>query len=131
MKRKLKYELRKVFLKVFKKNQYRLERLTRKIQAYDSQGYFRLNSEGGPATFAHSGHTGDIIYSLPTVRALSKSATLLFRLDAPAGLPSSFKHPYGDNRLTAQAVSMLKPLLESQEYIQTAKVIEDADAIDF
>ena len=68
-------------------------------------------------TFKHSGDLGDIIYSLPTIRALGGG---ILYLD-PAGGESD---PYiraqcvdGKTRLNKQTIDFLSPLLKLQPYI--------------
>lgn len=67
-------------------------------------------------TFLHSGDLGDIILSLPTIRALGGGTLYLG--------PSTF-HPNQDTfpreTMTPRSVKFLKPLLEAQSYIHQVK----------
>jgi hypothetical protein len=72
-------------------------------------------------TFKHSGDLGDIIYSLPTVRALGGG---ILYLDPNGGE----SEPYikrqcvdGKTRLTQQTIDFLTPLLKLQPYITDVK----------
>lgn len=58
--------------------------------------------------FSHSGDIGDIIYSLPTIRAKGGGKLVLF--DSPG------KTAHG---MTKEKVERLRPLLEAQEYIHS------------
>jgi hypothetical protein len=76
-------------------------------------------------TFKHSGAIGDVIYALPTVRALGGGTMLL-----PTGKPSNFWNAfYGD------PLPILRRLLEAQPYITTVQAYEsqpvDYDLDDF
>src|SRR5947208_2662564 len=69
-------------------------------------------------TFKHSGDLGDIIFSLPTVRALGGG---VLYLDPTGGeLEPLVKEPLKlrtHTKLTAAAIDSLRPLLLLQEYI--------------
>lgn len=76
-------------------------------------------SESKPYTFKTSVYTGDIIYTLPGIRQSCQKAGV--KADIYFWLDRQFKpsyeghnHPYG---LNEYALSMMKPLLESQEYV--------------
>lgn len=56
--------------------------------------------------FSHSGDIGDIIYSLPTIRACGGGELTLFHF------PGRTAHP-----MTEAKVARLRPLMEAQEYI--------------
>lgn len=75
-------------------------------------------------TFKHSGNLGDVVYSLPTVRALLARHDLDgagFYLNP--GVPSPYPcgpHPLGNVRLDAGYASDLFPLLRAQPWITEA-----------
>lgn len=62
------------------------------------------------SVFTHSGDIGDIIYSLPAIRAQGGGTLILF--DSPG------KSAHG---MTEAKVNRLRPLLESQSYIDAVK----------
>ena len=64
--------------------------------------------------FSHSGDIGDIIYSLPTIRACGGGELTLFHM------PGRTAHP-----MTKQKVSRIKPLLELQHYITAVHWSDD------
>lgn len=73
-------------------------------------------------TFKHSGDMGDIILSLPTVRALSENAILY--LDPNGGESSNLVgwKNHNKTKLNESAIKMLKPLLELQSYIEEVRI---------
>jgi hypothetical protein len=82
-------------------------------------------------SFKHSGHAGDIIYSLPALKALAGShgANLLLALKIP--LPKLRRnHPLGGVMLDDGTYRMLEPLLVAQEYIRSVAVYGGQD-VDF
>lgn len=69
-------------------------------------------------TFKHSGDLGDIIYSLPTIRAFGGG---ILCLDPNAGVSEETirrQCPEGKTKLDAGKIDFLKPILESQPYIK-------------
>lgn len=75
-------------------------------------------------TFKHSGDLGDLIYSLPAVRAMGGGRILL----STAGLPSR-KYDGSPSGLTAETASMLIPLLEAQPYVSSAAVWDGEESV--
>jgi hypothetical protein len=72
-------------------------------------------------TFRHSGDLGDIIYSLPAVRALGGG---VLYLDPQGGRSSRAvvrTCPRGHTRLNAADIESLAPLLREQTYIQDVR----------
>ncbi len=82
-------------------------------------------------TFKHSGNSGDIIYSLPTVYELSKNgkAKLFLHLDRE-GTYSAY-HPLGNVMLNQKMLEMLRPLLEYQPQIECVEAYHENDAVDY
>jgi hypothetical protein len=83
-------------------------------------------------SFKHSGNAGDIIYSLPTIRALSKAATadVLLNLNQP-GRYGKKSHPLGNVMLNEKMLEMLKPLLCAQPYINDVMQFENSTIPDY
>ena len=73
-------------------------------------------------TFKHSGDLGDIIFSLPTIRALG-GGTLLLDPSGGASEPAVLEtaHPRKHTRLTKRRIDDLRPLLELQPYIESVR----------
>jgi hypothetical protein len=71
-------------------------------------------------TFKHSGDLGDVIFSLPTIRALGGGQLLL----DPEGGESSPYVRFADKtrtKLNSKSIEAIKPLLELQPYIDSVK----------
>jgi hypothetical protein len=85
-----------------------------------------------PLRFSHGGNAGDLIFSLPALRAISADAPahLLLELGRPAFYDDG-QHPLGNVRLNRTIFEMLKPLLEAQSYIQTCDVMASGEAVDY
>ena len=77
-------------------------------------------------TFLHSGHSGDIINSLPVVKELSKThkCNLYLQINKPLQL-TYHKHPAGKVLLNEKIFNMLLPLLKSQKYINKIEKFEN------
>lgn len=69
-------------------------------------------------SFRHSGHLGDIVYSLPVIKELSKThdCTLYIRAEKPM-TSEYYKHPSGNVMLSKNIISKFLPLLEKQDYL--------------
>ncbi|HEX8270174.1 MAG TPA: hypothetical protein VF581_09800 [Flavobacterium sp.] len=80
--------------------------------------------------FKHSGHLGDIIYSLPVIKELAKThiCNLYIRADTPMK-QQYYKHPAGNVMLSKNLISKLLPLLRLQEYLSNADYL-DGQSID-
>ena len=78
--------------------------------------------------FRHSGNTGDIIYALPNIKAYcdkhNVKATLFIHLNVPSNFTAE-NHPVGAVMMNQSMFDMLKPLLESQYYIQNVIAYEN------
>lgn len=73
-------------------------------------------------TFKHSGDLGDIIYSLPTVRALGGG---ILYLDPKGGETNELiqkQIPERKTKLNVNSINSIKPLLELQNYISEVKI---------
>ncbi len=73
-----------------------------------------------PKTFKHSGDMGDMIFALPTLRALGGG---VLYLDPDGGSTSKFVKFVGKIRtkLDAKSIDMLIPILMQQPYIQEVR----------
>lgn len=82
--------------------------------------------------FKHSGNAGDIIYSLPTVYALSQNAKAHFHLNI--NQPAHYgkrQHPLGNLMLNQKMAEMLQPLLNAQEEINSCTIYDSVTPIDY
>jgi hypothetical protein len=69
--------------------------------------------------FIHSGDLGDVIYSLPTIRAMG-GGNLILR-DMP-GIQTA-------HGMTPQRINAIRPLLDEQSYLTTLEKIADDDEV--
>ncbi|MDB5137534.1 MAG: hypothetical protein JWP37_4137 [Mucilaginibacter sp.] len=79
----------------------------------------------------HSGNAGDIIYSLPVVKRLhemtSKPVNYFLKLNEPLLLLPGDVHPLGNVMLNRTMADNLKPLLNSQPYIDKTSIYNDQE----
>lgn len=74
--------------------------------------------EGDEVNFSHSGHAGDIIYSIPAIYALAKGRkiNLYLTLNQPnRDFTKKMRHPNGNVMLTGKSVTLFAPLLLAQK----------------
>jgi len=71
----------------------------------------------------HSGNAGDIVYSLPVAKEISKltNKKVIYSLnpDVPIRLDFPDSHPLGGVMLNGTMIDMLSPLLYAQDYIES------------
>lgn len=81
-------------------------------------------------SFKHSGNSGDIIYSLPTVFELAKNGKAqLYLNEGEPGIYQDY-HPLGGVMLNDKVVQMLKPLLSHQPQIMLCEKY-NGESIDY
>ena len=81
--------------------------------------------------FKHSGHAGDIIYSLPSLRTLCQNQKANFFLNINRKVNyGKLKHPLGNVSLDEKTFKALEPLLLAQDYISTVGIYQN-DPIDY
>ena len=117
----------KFWYKFFDKNEYQ----NLKYQAAQDDGVKYYNTEiygkileiekkikdNKELSFLHSGHMGDIIYSLPVIRELSKNhkCNLFIQINKPMVVKYQ-NHPSKNVFLDKRIVDLLLPLLKKQSY---------------
>ena len=72
---------------------------------------------GDAVHFKHSGHAGDVIYSIPAMKALAngRKIHLYFELHQPnRDFTKQMKHPNGNVMLNEKSVAMFAPLMKAQ-----------------
>lgn len=82
--------------------------------------------EGDEINFSHSGHAGDIIYSIPTMYALAKGRkiNLYLSLHQPVrDFTKTMKHPNGSVMLTEKSVELFSPLVLAQPQFKTCEAL--------
>lgn len=82
--------------------------------------------EGDAVNFSHSGHAGDIIYSIPAMQELAggKKINLYLQLNQPnRDFTKSMKHPNGNIMLSEKSVELLAPLFTAQPGFNTCEAL--------
>lgn len=81
---------------------------------------------GRPVHFKHSGNSGDIIYSIPTMKAIAGDHDICLHifLNRPADYAKHIKHPLGNVTFTQKVFDMMQPLLVSQPQFRECKVLD-------
>lgn len=75
---------------------------------------------GDTVHFKHTGHAGDVIYSIPAMKALAggRKIHLYFELHQPnRDFTKQMRHPNGNVMLTEKSVAMFAPLMMQQSEI--------------
>jgi len=114
-----------------KKSRAKFSKFSERARQYNDNGKFQFARFCEFASFKHSGHTGDVIYSLPTMKALAAKTALYLNAGAKSTMPPGFNHPYGDDQLPEKVIEMLRPLLLSQDYINKVEKFTHDKAVDF
>ena len=79
-------------------------------------------------SFLHSGHTGDLIYSLAAIKELSKTHICKLYIEVNKEMTGFYgNHPSGKYFLDERIVKLLLPLVKSQKFLQTAQVYNNED----
>ena len=77
-------------------------------------------------SFLHSGHLGDLIYSLPLVKKISKTHKCNFFVKTNVKTNvQNYNHPFGDVFVNNRAANMLIPLLKNQKYLQSVSIFKN------
>ncbi|MEO8175009.1 MAG: hypothetical protein ABI581_18075 [Sediminibacterium sp.] len=82
--------------------------------------------DGDEISFSHSGHAGDIIYSIPAMYALAKGRkiNLYLSLNQPnLNFTKKMRHPNGNVMLTEKSVLLFKPLLLTQPQFKSCEAL--------
>lgn len=126
-----------IWLKIKDRDLYHKKKLEEKDQKFLSKAI--ANQPVFPVigkntySFKHSGNCGDIIYSLPTIYALSENAKafLYLQLDQPMNYSAErSKHPLNGVMLNESIFNMLKPLLLAQTPLSICGIYND-QSIDY
>ena len=83
--------------------------------------------EKNELSFLHSGHSGDIINSLPTIKELSKTHKCNLYIQINKSFPPNltyFRHTAGNVFINEKIFNMLLPLLKSQKYLYKVEKYE-------
>lgn len=121
------------------KRRYRLNKLQihqQKIKNFLSQykiltipDIINIAKETPELNYLHTGNAGDIIYSLPIIKQLSrlinKPHNILLKINEPLRLATGLVHPLKNVMLNEQTVKLMAPLLKNQTYINDCNVYAD------
>lgn len=83
----------------------------------------------GHLNVMHSGNAGDVIYALPTIKAIHEQTgvpvNMYLRLNQPLVLSGYLSHPVGTVMLSEKMVSLLSPLIIEQSYITICEAYDN------
>ena len=128
--------LKKLLFKIFNKKKYQaLKNFEKKryiLEKYNSDTYKKILKikeiieTKKEISLIHSGHLGDIIYSLPVIKKLSKEhkCNLYIKINKPMPVAYS-NHPSGNVYLDKRIVDLFLPLIKSQKYINSVNIYND------
>ena len=124
--------LKKNFLKIFNKKLYNDFKNEKKLQEevflFESRTnqeikLIRENVKKKKISFLHSGHLGDILYSLPVIKELSKNKKCNLYIEKNFKINSFyFKHPGKEFILNKKMINMVIPLLKNQPYLNEVDI---------
>jgi len=128
--------LNKLWLKSFNKEKYlnlkNQKSLKNKIKFYNDNIIGKLSKiensliKNKELSFSHSGHLGDLIYSLPLVKELAKKYICKFYVKINKKIDNYDKnHPSGNVMINDRAGKLVLPLLQNQNYISSAEIYKD------
>lgn len=136
--KKIKNELKKLYLKIFNKPKYfdfrttlreekKRKRLTPDFTNKIKSITEKINSKD-TLNFKHSGHLGDLLYALPVIKELSKTKTCNLYIQLNADYDGYYhKHPSGGKMISERSYQMLLPLLKEQDYISDISILEQQE----
>ena len=134
--------LKKIWLKLTDEEghkRYKRQRshykITSKLEKFVEEGFDTTPDEiilkaasAAEINVLHNGNAGDIIYSLPLLKKLhelaGKPVNLVLKINEPLNIGNGYEHPLGSVMLNEKMVSSLKPLLETQPYLNEIVVFD-------
>ena len=125
--------LTKLLLKIFNKSKYSnykyKEKLQKKLKFYNENIKDKLLTIDNAIknkkilNFVHSGHLGDVIYSLPLIKEISKTNTCNLYIKINKKMTLYYPdHPSGNVMINEKSANMLLPLLKSQIYLNSVEI---------
>ena len=132
--------LTKAWLKISNKIKYQKFKdnlnLKKRLNKYDTKIRHEIEKiseiiqKKNQLNFMHSGHLGDLIYSLATVKHMSKTHKCNFFINANKKIDVNyFNHPSGSVLINSRTANLLLPLLKKQKYLNKVEIY-DAEKID-
>jgi len=76
--------------------------------------------------FLHSGHLGDMVYSLPLIKELSKTKECNLYIQINKKMKLYYhNHPSGNVMVNGKTAKLMLPLLKSQSYLNSSNIYND------
>ena len=128
--------LTRLWYKISNKSKYQNfkieENLRKRIEFYNSKikpkitEFEKSIKNNKEINFSHSGHMGDIIYSLPVVKKIAKEKICNLYIVANKPMEQKyFNHPSGKFYLDEKVIKMLLPLLNEQKYLNKVEIFNN------
>ena len=127
--------LLKLWYKLSNKSKYwdlkNKKRVEDKVKYYNSRIYNQIleiqkkienNKE---LSFLHSGQLGDLIYSLATIKELSKSHKCKLYIQINKPMPLDYSDSSRKVFISKRSGDLILPLLRDQDFLETVKIYED------
>ena len=90
------------------------------------KNYRKVIENQNVINFLHSGHLGDIIYSLPLIKELSKNHKCNLYININKKMLVKYdNHPSGEVYLDKRIVNLFLPLIKSQKFINEVYIYEN------
>tara|TARA_B100000029_G_scaffold503771_1_gene581402 strand:- start:554 stop:1474 length:921 start_codon:yes stop_codon:yes gene_type:complete len=130
--------LQNLFLKLFNNDKYRnikyLEKRKNNLDHYNSNIYKKILNNNKTIknkkelNFVHSGHLGDIVYSLATIKKLSETHVCNLFIKINKVMPVKYaNHPSGNVYLDKRITELFIPLIKKQKFINNADIYKNED----
>lgn len=125
----------KQWYKVFDKSKY--QELKNKIRTKERVKYYDLHiysqileiqkkiEHNKEISFLHSGQLGDVIYSLATIKELSKTHKCKLYIEVNKPIPSDFSNSTEKFLMTQKSGDLILPLLKKQEFLESVSIYKD------
>lgn len=127
----IKYKRKNVLYKINLKRTKKLTAFLVQDNIMNPDKIRTLANANGKLNLIHAGNAGDIIYALPTIRAMYKLTgvpiNLYLLLDQPHGLDAAYTHPLGNVTMNLQMANMLISLIGQQEYLNSCSIYQDQE----
>tara|TARA_B100001123_G_C15325132_1_gene1029301 strand:- start:406 stop:1311 length:906 start_codon:yes stop_codon:yes gene_type:complete len=127
--------LLKLFYKIFDKNKYRdfknKKRTEARLKYYNSHIYSKIEEiqkkieNNKEISFLHSGQLGDLIYSLATIKELSKNHRCKLFIEINKPMSSDFSDSSRKVYINERSGKLILPLLKSQSFLETVDIYKN------
>ena len=126
----------KLWYKIFNKNKYQQlkynNNLSNQLKYYNSKIYDKIVEieknikNNRELSFLHSGHLGDLMYSLPVIKELSKNHNCKLYIQSDKPMKVDYQnHPSGKVYLDKRIVKLILPLLRNQDFLSSVNIYEN------